>query len=199
MMTDFQIDRPPCPWLPDVEHPIGASAMKCLGKERGEPFYLQALKCAQSLWRRGLPAQSVLLLNRAFSADLDGSESVLSEWPLPYAAMHWVLSSKREGDFVGNPRRHFQHLATRMVEPRRELRTWRAWACWTYACQLFPDCPADILQIEREGVVEPTQEQIGDRLSLLGIPGERELWMAVLRGPGLEPGEGEQEFNRQSD
>lgn len=180
-MTNFEKDRPSCPLLPEVEQPIGASAMREVGNDRGERFYLQALECAQSLWRRGLPAQSVLLLNRAFSSDLDGSEQVLLEWPLPYSAMHWVLSSKREGDFVGNPRRHFQHLATRMVEPRRELRTWRAWACWVYACELFPDCPPDSLQIEEEGIVEPTREQIESQLDRLGVEGEKELWLAPLK------------------
>ena len=120
-------------------------------------------------------------MNRAFAADLKGNEEVLSQWRLPYEAMFWVLSSKREGDFVGNPRRHFQHLATRMVEPRRELRSWRAWACWVFACSLFPDCPADIQQIEEEGIVEPTREQIREALSRLGIPGEAELWSSVSR------------------
>lgn len=181
LMNSFQEDRPSCPFLPAAESPIGAAAMREVGEDRGERFYLQALTCAQSLWRRGLPAQSVLLLNRAYSADLDGSETILVKWPLPYAAMHWVLSSKREGDFVGNPRRHFQHLATRMVEPRRELRSWRAWACWAFACELFPDCPADLLQIESEGVSEPGLDQIREKLASLGIPGEAELWMSILQ------------------
>ena len=34
-----------------------------------------------------------------------------------------------EGD-SRNPRVHFQHLADRMNELRREQRRWRMWACW---------------------------------------------------------------------
>lgn len=181
-MSVFDPERPICPFLPDVDRPLGAAAMREVGADRGEAFYLRALECAQSLWRQGLPAQSVLLLNRAFSADLDGSESTLRSWPLPYEAMHWVLRSAKEQDFIGNPRRHFQHLATRMVEPRRELRSWRAWACWVFACDLFPDCPADEEQIEREGVVEPTPEEIRSGLRQWGLPGELDCWEMALSG-----------------
>lgn len=153
--------------------------MKQFGADRGESFYLHALKCAQSLWCQRLPAQAMLLLNRAFSADLKGDASVLSDWPLPYAAMAWVMQHRREDDFVGNPRRHFQHLATRMVEPRRELRSWRAWGCWWYACQIFPDFPADEKQLEEEGVHEPTLNDIAQNLERVGIEGEVEIWKSV--------------------
>ncbi len=179
-MNGFQAGRSLCPFLPVVDDPIGAAAMREVGDERGESFYLRALECAQSLWLRGLPAQSVLLLNRAFSADLDGSESVLENWPLPYEAMHWVLRSVEEEDFIGNPRRHFQHLATRMVEPRRELRSWRAWGCWAFACDLFPDSPADLDQIESEGIVEPGIEEIGAGLERCGLVGEKDLLESAL-------------------
>lgn len=165
-----------CPHLPTVEEPLRAASMKQCGKVRGEEFYLLALQCAQSLWLQGLPAQSILLLNRAFSADLKGDESVLLKWPLPYAAMVWVMKHYRKEDFIGNPRRHFQHLATRMVEPRKELRSCRAWACWWYACQVFPEMPADQFQIEREGLVEPSYEEISSGLERSGVEGELAVW-----------------------
>lgn len=167
---------PACPHLPAVAEPLRAAAMRELGPDRGPAFYLRALECAQSLWLQGLPAQAVLLVNRAFAADLDGSEGVLADWPLPYAAMRWILENRSGDQFIGNPRRHFQHLATRMVEPRKVLRSWRAWACWWYACQVFPGEPADEKQIREEGVVEPTEDEIREHLERLGLPGEAELW-----------------------
>ena len=121
----------------------------------------------------------MLQLNRAFGANLSGGEEVLENWPLPYAAMIWVMQNRHEDHFIGNPRRHFQHLATRMVEPRKEQRTWRAWACWHLSCIAFPDYPADEKQIAEEGVVEPTTDQITKKLGSLGIPGEAELWQSV--------------------
>lgn len=166
----------PCPFLPIVDEPLRAASMKECGPERGEPFFELALRCAQSLWCQGLPAQSILLLNRAFSADLNGTEEVLTRWQLPYKAMVWVMRYHREEDFIGNPRRHFQHLATRMVEPRKDLRSWRAWGCWWYSCQVFPDFPADEKQLNEEGVVEPTLEEIANHLQELGIPGEEVVW-----------------------
>ena len=77
-----------------------------------------------SAWRR--------LLDRAFGADLAPGEPVLAAWPLPYAAMAWLLQHTPPETFIGNPRVHFQHLADRMNEPRREQRRWRAWACWPW-------------------------------------------------------------------
>ena len=142
----------PCPFLPPVEAPVLASSMKTFGKhDRGAAFYEQALKCGQSLWLQGLPAQAMLQLNRAFGADLAGGELFLARWPLPYTAMAWIMRERKEGQFIGNPRRHFQHLATRMVEPRRTQRAWRAWACWRLARRIFPDCPADEKQLAEEG------------------------------------------------
>lgn len=125
----------------------------------GERFYLQALKCGQSLWQQGLPAQALLMFNRALGADLNGGEEILEQWPLPYPAIAWVMLQRSDDQFIGNPRRHFQHLATRMVEPRKARRSARAWACWLMACQVFPDCPADEKQIAEEGVVEPSGDE----------------------------------------
>ncbi len=170
----------PCPFLPDVGgEVVPASTMRRFGKsDRGPEFYHQALRCAQSLWLRGLPAQSLLLINRALGADLRGGEPVLDDWPLPYRAAAWVLSRRRADQFIGNPRRHYQHLATRMVEPRRVRRSWRAWGCWWMARLLYPDEPADEKQIAEEGIIEPTRDEIRAALDAHGIPGEVEAWEA---------------------
>lgn len=168
-----------CPFLPPGDPSFSAVTMRTVGPDRGEAFYYLALRCAQSLWQRGLPAQAILLLNRAFSSDLSGREAVLREWPPPYRAMRWIMEQRNEAHFIGNPRRHFQHLATRMVEPRRELRAWRAWACWVIAGEVFPDYPGDHAQWEKEGIVEPTTSEILTELERCGLPGEGALWQKV--------------------
>lgn len=169
-----------CPFLPPGDTAFSAVTMRTVGHDRGEAFYHLALRCAQSLWQRGLPAQAILQLNRAFSSDLAGHESVLREWPPPYRAMRWIMEQRDEAHFIGNPRRHFQHLATRMVEPRRELRAWRAWACWVIAGEVFPDFPGDRVQWEKEGIVEPTTSEILDRLAEGGLPRESERFRESL-------------------
>lgn len=157
--------------------------MRRFGKHRGEAFYKGALECAQSLWIQGLPAQALLQLNRAFSADLSGTESVLSEWELPYCAVRWIMSESPPDQFIGNPRRHFQHLATRVGAPRRELRSSRAWACWWHAVEVFPDFQADEKQLREEGILEPDKEQIAQSLEEHGNAGELEIWMRSITRP----------------
>jgi len=166
-----------CPHLPEITSPLRAAEMKTCGPDRGIDFFHLALKCAQSLWLQGLPAQSLLLINRAFGADLSAVDPDLS---LPYSAVVWILQHRQENQFIGNPRRHYQHLATRMVQPRKELRTWRAWACWHIACQLFPHYPPDFDQIEEENIIEPTRGDISAHLKKLGLPGEVEIWESVV-------------------
>ncbi len=174
-------DVPPCPLLPVPSGPLTAECIASLASERGGVFYHTALLYGQSLWLQGFPARAILLLNRAMGCDLTGCEALLQEWPLPYKAAAWIIRNCQPDQFIGNPRRHWQHLATRMVEPRKELRTWRAWACWRMACLLLPDMPGDELQIAREGVREPLEEEIATHLDRLGLPGETALWRDALR------------------
>ena len=149
--------------------------------EYGVRFYEQALRCGQSLWLQGLPAQALLMFNRALGANLKGDESILEQWPLPYAASAWVMMQRTEDQFIGNPRRHYQHLATRMVEPRKAQRSARAWACWLMACRIFQDYPADGKQIAEEGVVEPSQKGIMAMLEQEGIEGEVGVWEQAVQ------------------
>jgi hypothetical protein len=177
----------PCPYLPIPVHPLNSEHTRRLGRERGPAFYLAALEYAQSLWLQGFPARSLLLINRALGAELSGSETILQDWPLPYAATAWVMKHRREDQFVGNPRRHYQHLATRMVEPRKALRTWRAWACWHMACTIFPEYPADEKQIAEEGLIEPDKARILRHLDNLGLSGEATLWWDAVENEALAP------------
>jgi len=178
-MTEHQSYQKLCPFLPKVVAPLRAVEMKRLGSDRGPGFYFRALECAQSLWLQALPAQSLLLINRALGSDLNGDEEVLEDFPIPYEAAAWVMQNRKKDQFIGNPRRHYQHLATRMVEPRKELRTWRAWGCWYLACSVFSDYPADEVQLQNESVTEPTREETFSRLEKLGIKGEANLWNRV--------------------
>jgi hypothetical protein len=169
---------PPCPLLPPPPARMDAGALTAHGAARDGAFYLSALTYAHHLWQRGLAARAVLSLDRALGADLRGDEPVLAQWPLPYAAQAWFLRHTPRDVFIGNPRVHFQHLADRMNEPRREQRRWRIWACWAICRAVRPEFPADPLH----AVTEPATEEIAARLRIHGIPGEAELWRDVLAG-----------------
>lgn len=109
-------------------------------------------------------------------ADLRGDEPALITWPLPYAAMDWLMKSTPADVFIGNPRVHFQHYADRMNEPRREQRRWRAWACWALARAVNPAWPGD----PKHQVEEPSMERIANELTTHGHVGEADLWQSVL-------------------
>ncbi|MBH53239.1 MAG: hypothetical protein CMI18_02710 [Opitutaceae bacterium] len=145
-------------------------------KEQSEiRFYLMALQYAQVLWLKGLPSRALLAVDRALLINLAGHETELQEWPLPYKAMAWMLKNYDEDQFVGNPRVHFQHLASRIRGHRKEQRKWRAWACWFLACRLRPDLPRD----EKQSLVEPSKKEITQGLATHGIDGEDKLWEKV--------------------
>ena len=156
---------------------MDASALTAHGDDRDAEFYLTALTYAQYLWQHGLAARAILKLDRALLSDVRGHEEALRQWPLPYEAMAWLLRHTPPDVFIGNPRVHFQHLADRMNEPRREQRRWRTWACWAIACAVRPEFPAD----PRHKVEEPTLAVIAAKLDQHGIPGETALWQAVLK------------------
>jgi hypothetical protein len=155
---------------------MDAGALSIHGKARDAAFYLTALTYGHYLWQRGLAARAVLSLDRALGADLRGDEPVLVAWPLPYRAQAWFLHHTPKDVFIGNPRVHFQHLADRMNEPRREQRRWRIWACWAISRIVLPDLADD----PKHEVTEPTFDTIGDQLDAHGIPGERQIWEDAL-------------------
>jgi hypothetical protein len=144
--------------------------------DRGERFYHACLEYAHSLWLRRYPARAILCLDRAMGASLSGSEPVLGEWPMPYAAMAWFMTHTPRDVFIGNPRIHFQHYADRMNEPRREQRKWRAWACWAIARRVMRELPGD----PRHRVDEPTLHDIEVHLRRHGLPGEAAHWRSII-------------------
>ena len=174
---------PPCPHLPPIERVWPAAALSGLaptGASAGE-FYLTALRCAQSRWLDGLPAQAILMLNRAFSCGLDDDTALLESDPWPYEALAWMLRNVPDGCFLGNPRRHFQHLATRMNDgPLRELRVARAWACWAITGSVRPDFPGDEEQIAAECIELPTLARLQALPVWQGRPKETTLWQRLV-------------------
>jgi hypothetical protein len=158
---------------------MDAGALTAHGDERDADFYLTALTYAQYLWQRRLAARAILKLDRALLSNLQGDEPVLRDWPLPYDAMAWFLRHTPPDVFIGNPRVHFQHLADRMNEPRREQRRWRTWACWALCRVVRPEFPGD----PKHEVDEPSFELIAQKLTLHGMPGETGIWQAAGGGP----------------
>jgi hypothetical protein len=143
--------------------------------DRGGAFYLACLRYGASLWESGFAARSILCLDRAMGAEVDGSEPEVVVHPMPYAAVAWIIARTPEGVFLGNPRVHFQHYAGRMNEPRREQRVWRAWACWALSRVVRPDLPGD----PRHRIAEPALAEIAAGLARVGVTGEAARWAEV--------------------
>lgn len=175
--------RERCPHLPPVERVWTADDMVRYRGAYDAEFYEAALSYAQSLWLEGKPAQALLQMNKALMADLQGGADSLPV-PLPYAAKVWVMRNSPAGEFLGNPVRHYQHLATRMSGPRPELRRWRAWACLHLSEAVLPnrEYPRDEVQIAREGVLVPESGEVLPPLRSLGMRGEADLVESVLEG-----------------
>jgi hypothetical protein len=154
------------------------------GAARGREFYLDALRYAQSQWISGKPAQAVLQLDKAWMADIPAADPVLVSDPPPYRAMVWILRAAADGScgYLGNPVRHFQHLASRMSGPRREIRAWRAWLCLQLAERVLPATgfPRDGRQIAREGLWIPGFERSLHAVDEAGWPGESRLAISSI-------------------
>ncbi|WP_265594266.1 hypothetical protein [Haloferula sp. BvORR071] len=168
---------PPCPLLPEVHEGLDRAVTRALSVRKGPDFYAATFRYAQSLWREGKPAQAILQLNKAFMSDLSGAEEVLQIHPPPYAVLVWFLRHRPEGYFVGNPVRHFQHLATRVSGERKEIRAWRAWACFHLSQTVLPaaEFPVDNEQVAGEGIVFPEWDTVVEVIGRLGWRGEREV------------------------
>lgn len=172
---------PPCPHLPTPRPGLDWRALHRFREtDRGTEFYFACLEYGQSLWEKRFAARALLCLDRAMGADLRGDEPLLREWPMPYAAMAWLIAHTPDELLVGNPRVHFQHYADRMNEPRREQRRWRAWACWALTRRVRPGLPGD----PRHQVIEPTLAEIAMGLNAHGLPGEAGWWECALRDAG---------------
>lgn len=152
----------PNPHLPPIKALLSAVHTRQHRRECREKYYLATLELAQSHWLSQKPAQAILQLNKAFFADLTDDSPILKKYPLPYLALLWFLKNRRGSHFLGNPVRHFQHLATRLTGPRRELRAQRAWACFYLAKNQLPEknFPLDEAQIERDQLIFPAIPEV---------------------------------------
>lgn len=164
-----------CPWLPGIDGVHDHRITRRHGDERGGAFYQDALRYAQSQWRCGKPAQALLQLDKAWMAEPDRGGEDHGE-VAPYRALVWILAKSLADDcgYLGNPVRHFQHLASRMSGPRAELRSFRAWVCLHLSERVLPrpGFPRDSRQITREGLWVPGWRSALAGLSRLGWHGE---------------------------
>jgi hypothetical protein len=169
----------PCPFLPAAVDGWTLERMRAHGRTRDADFFLAACCYSQALWLQGKPAQALLQLNRALAV---APQFVASAEDLPYSAILWIIQHAGE-NFLGNPVRHFQHLATRVNEPNRLLRSWRAWACFHLASQSLDPAafPRDEEQIATENLTIPTWPETLAALSPLGVPGESQLLCKLLQ------------------
>lgn len=164
----------PCPHLPAPPPRMDAGALTCHGASRGAAFYLTALTYTHYLWQHGHVSRAILTLDRAFLAAIDGAE--LKEWPMPYAALRWILLHMPPDKISGNVRIHFQHLAGRMKKKEPVRRIWCMWACWALVRHVLPHLPAD----EKHQVDEPNLGTIYKNLCSHGLPGEAEVWSSAM-------------------
>ncbi len=168
----------PCPYLPEALPNMDWRCLNAFGSVRDIEFYLTALRYAQFLWLKGFPARAILAMTRGLYADLDGSESELTQWPLPYRALRWFLENyEEEFGFLGNPRFSYQHQAGRIRGKRSNQIKWRAWACWYIVRQTMPHLEADRNHI----IVEPDIDEIVSGLDTHGISDEVEIFRKVIK------------------
>jgi hypothetical protein len=172
MYPELKTHRDVCPHLPRGCASLTADYLSSFGLSRGSDFYVGALTYAQVIWlsrQKGSGGRTLLLLDRAFGADINTGDEVLKQWPLPYRALGWILERVEANDLSGNPRRHYQHLALRVRGSRAAIRTWRAWACLKMVQKIMPN-------LEGESVSEPNEREIFQQLKKVGIEGEAEWW-----------------------
>ena len=175
--------RPPCPWLPMVnaDEPLDHTLLRRHGTARDANFYLDALRYGHYLWRQGHAGRALLAVTRALYAEVSPTDPLLRQWPLPYAALAWMLRENDSDDFPGNPRLSYQHQACRLRGDRRELRTARAWAVWALACTARPHLHGD------DTCPELSLTEIAESLEKEGHPGEAALWKKSLQALHPKP------------
>ena len=169
---------PKNPFLPEISERLDSNHTRRLRHECAHQYHIACLELSQSYWLQKKQAQAILQLNKAFMADI----RVMGPYA-PYAALKWYLENRDFHHFLGNPVRHFQHLATRMSGPRSELRSWRAWACFTIAQLVLPDSnfPVDSEQLVGEQIKIPNISEIIENLDSFGVVNELESFLSELQ------------------
>ena len=165
----------PCPYLPSCQKKLSWRELNALRDDQGEELYLLCLEYGQQLWLENLPARALLAVDRALYCDVSADAESLINYPLPYAAIGWLVRQPTE-QFTGNARVHYQHLADRVRGDRAVQKKWRAWAAWAIVRRVRPDLPADSDHV----VNEPTHSEITQALQLHGMKGEVETWEKAI-------------------
>lgn len=177
--------NPSCPFLPTVSEVHDYTLTRRHAGDKGAEFYCDALRYAQSQWICGKPAQAILQLDKAWMADLPADDPVLVAFPPPYEALVWILAKAASGGcgYVGNPVRHFQHLASRMSGPRASIRSARAWVCLHLAEKTVPAThrSRDGWQLAREGLWIPGFGYVLNQVSRGGWRGEASIAAGSIR------------------
>lgn len=168
--------RPACPYLPPALPALDYRYLREPDSAGGSTFYLRALTYGHSLWHAGFTARAILAVTRGLYTDLRIDDPVLSEWPLPYAALAWIVAHHPNDTFMGNPRISFQHQADRLRGERACQKSARAWAVWHLIRTVRPDLPGD----PAHPVLPPDLAAISRRLETFGLPGEREVWHEAI-------------------
>jgi hypothetical protein len=166
------------PHLPPAPADLGPDHTRRHRGERGEQFHRACLELSQSFWQQEKPAQAILQLNKA---------SMVPNRSAPFEALAWYLVNRKEGEFIGNPVRHFQHLASRMSGEHANLRRWRAWTCFHLAEEILPAkaFPRDHEQIKKETLKIPAPAEVEKNLPFCdssALPAAK----ALVRNPAIK-------------
>ncbi|MGK0310165.1 MAG: hypothetical protein ACJAYS_001003 [Lentimonas sp.] len=165
-----------CPYLPAPDVQMTYRCLTESKKTSEAAFYFDALKYGHYLWLNGHAGRSILALTRALYADLLEEASILDQWPLPYAALQWIVANHDSDEFPGNPRISFQHQASRLCGERQILRRARAWAVWALVREAKPTLQKDPTQ----SIEEPRLSWIEEQLEAVGHTNEVALWRTAL-------------------
>lgn len=170
-----------CPHLPEPE---AIMSHRCLTElnTTTDPgaFYFKALQYGHYLWQQGHAGRAILSITRALYSNIPADVETLKTWPLPYAALAWIIKNHSSDDFPGNPRISFQHQATRLRGSHQDLRRARAWAVWALICKIRPTLPAD----EKQEFDPLSNKVILKLLQSFGHPNEANHWQSVLNAQG---------------
>lgn len=164
--------RPPCPFLPEAPERMNYRSLSAHGERRDAAFYLSALSYGQFLWQSGRSARAILAITRGLYSEVSDRDSILTQFPLPYKAIGWIVRNHPGDSFLGNPRVSFQHQADRVRGARRPLLSTRAWAAWWVVRVADPLLMGDPNHIVRE----PSPDEIVLGLERYGITSERLTW-----------------------
>jgi hypothetical protein len=151
------------------------------GARRDAAFYLTALEYGHYLWLQGHAGRALLALARGLYAEVGADDPLLRQWPLPYAALQWMIIQHPSDDFPGNPLLSFQHQAYRMPAPRQWQRCARAWAVWALILRSRPSLTSD------PALPCPAPTAIFHLLQQFGHPGEAEQWAERIALPLPSP------------